>query len=80
MKSRRFEKRHPRMKRRKKVGERMTERRSPEQDVHFIDVEYQLPTELVQGKQKVTVRFEASTGGEIPGVFGVRIVHADVVR
>jgi hypothetical protein len=64
----------------KKVGERMTERRSPEEEVHLIDVEYALPAELVQGKQKVTVRFEASAGGEIPGVFGIRIVHADVAR
>jgi hypothetical protein len=64
----------------KKVGERMTVRRSPEQDVLFFDVEFALPTELLQGKQKVTVRFEASTGGEIPGVFGIRIVHADVAR
>jgi hypothetical protein len=64
----------------KKVGERMTERRNPEQDVHFIDVEYALPAELVQGKQKVTVRFEASAGGEIPGVFDIRIVRAGVAR
>lgn len=64
----------------KKVGERMTERRSPEQDVRFSDVEYALPAELVQGKQRVTVRFEASTGGEIPGVFGIRIVRADMAR
>ena len=64
----------------KKVGERITERRSPEKDVRFLDVEYVLPTELLQGKQKVTVRFEAPTGGEIPGVFGIRIVHAEVAR
>jgi uncharacterized protein len=63
----------------KKVGERMTERRSPEQDVSFFDVEYALPTGILQGKQKVTVRFETSTGGEIPGVFGIRMVHADLV-
>lgn len=64
----------------KKVGERMTERRSPEQDVRFFDVEFAVPTELLQGKQKVTVRFEAPNGGEIPGVFGIRVVHADMAR
>jgi DUF1680 family protein len=64
----------------KKVGERMTERRSPEQDVRFSDVEFALPAEVVQGKQKVTVRFETPAGGEIPGVFGIRIVHVDMAR
>jgi DUF1680 family protein len=64
----------------KKVGDQMTERRSPEQDVRFFDVEYALPTELVQGNQKVTVRFEAFTGSDIPGVFGIRIVRADAAR
>src|SRR5437762_1477880 len=44
----------------KKVGEYATERRSPEQDVRFLDVEYAIPPELIEGKQKVTVRFEAS--------------------
>ena len=64
----------------KKVGERATERRSPEQDVRFLDVEYAIPPELIEGKQKVTVRFEASAGSDIPGVFGIRIVRADQVR
>jgi len=64
----------------KKVGEQATERRSPEQDVRFIDVEYTLPSELIEGKQKVTVRFEAAAGSDIPGVFGIRIVRADRTR
>jgi len=64
----------------KKVGEQKTERRSPEQDVRFFDAEYAIPPELIQGKQKVTVRFEASTGSEIPGVFGIRIIRADAAR
>jgi hypothetical protein len=64
----------------KKVGEQATERHSPEQDVRFFDVEYAIPSELIEGKQKVTVRFEASTGNEIPGVFGIRIVRADAAR
>jgi DUF1680 family protein len=63
----------------KKVGEQSTERRSPEQDVRFFDVQYAIPYELIQGKQKVTVRFEAA-GGDIPGVFGIRIVRADQAR
>lgn len=61
----------------KKVGEQATERRSPEQDVRFFDVEYAIPPELIEGKSKVTVRFEASTGSDIPGVFGIRTVRAD---
>ena len=61
----------------KKVGEQATERRSPEQDVRFFDVEYAIPPELIEGKSRVTVRFEASTGSDIPGVFAIRTVRAD---
>jgi hypothetical protein len=63
----------------KKLGEQATERRSPEQDVRFLDVAYAIPPELIAGKQKVTVRFETSAGGDIPGVFGIRIIRADEV-
>ena len=64
----------------KNVGHQATERRSPEQDVRFFDVEYAIPSEIVQGKQKVTVRFEASEGNEIPGVFGIRTIRADLAH
>ncbi len=64
----------------KKVGEQTIERRSPEQDVRFFDVEYPLPPELVKDKQKVTVRFEATNNGSIPGVFGIRVVRAGAMR
>jgi hypothetical protein len=64
----------------RKVGEQATERRSPEQDVRFFDVEYSIPAELVEGKQKVTVRFEASSGSDIPGVFGIRTIRTDAAR
>ena len=36
-----------------------------------------VPAELVKGKQKVTVRFQATGGNETAGVFGVRLVRAD---
>ena len=64
----------------KKVGTQTTERRSPEQDVRFFDVEYALPSDAVEGKQKVTVRFEAAPGNDIPGVFGIRVIRADAAR
>jgi DUF1680 family protein len=64
----------------KKVGEQATERRSPEQDVRFFDVEYAIPAELVERKRKVTVRFEASSGSDIPGVFGIRTIRRDAAR
>src|SRR5262249_3232888 len=52
-----------------RLGEQTIERRSPEQDIRFFDVEYALPGQLVKDKQKVTVRFEATEGNMIPGVF-----------
>jgi hypothetical protein len=63
-----------------KLGTQTTEHRSPEQDIHFFDVEYPVPAELVAGKQKVTVRFEAAPGNDIPGVFGIRMIRADAPR
>jgi uncharacterized protein len=63
-----------------KVGEQTMERRTPEQDVRFFDVKYELPAEMVKGKQKVTVRFQAKEGDAIPGVFGIRTVRADAAK
>jgi hypothetical protein len=64
----------------KKVGEMTIERRTPEQDIRFFDVEYPIPSDLIAGKQKVTVRFQATSGNEIAGVFGIRMIRADAVR
>ena len=63
-----------------KVGQQAGPRRSPEQDIRFFDTEYALPAELVTGKQKVTVRFEAVNGRSTPSVFGIRMVRSDVER
>lgn len=60
-----------------KLGDQACERRTPDQDARYFDVAYPLPAELVQGKQKVTVRFDAGAGNEISGVYGIRIVRAD---
>jgi hypothetical protein len=64
----------------KKVGEQTGARRSPEQEIHFFDVEYPLPADLVTDKKKVTVRFEATSGRSTPSVFGIRIVRSDLER
>lgn len=63
-----------------RVGEQTMERRTPEQDVRFFDVKYPLPLDMVKGKQKVTVRFQAREGEVISGVFGIRTVRADAAR
>ena len=62
-----------------KIGEQTVERRSPEIDVRFFDVEYKLPAELVKGKQKITIRFQAKEGAAVPGVFGIQTVRADAL-
>jgi hypothetical protein len=63
----------------RKVGEQAIERRSPEKDVLFFDVEYKLPAELLKG-EKVTVRFEATGGNTIGAVLGLRMLRADAPR
>ena len=56
-----------------RVGEQTIERRGP---MKFFDVEYPVPAELVKGKQKVTVKFQATKGNEIGAVFGMRMIRA----
>jgi hypothetical protein len=41
----------------------------------FFDVQYPLPTRLVEGKQRVTVRLQAAAGREVAPVFGIRTVR-----
>jgi len=59
------------------VGEQTIEKGGP---VHFFDVEYAVPANLVQGKQKLTVRFQATNGNEIAAIFGLRMIRADAER
>ena len=63
-----------------RVGEQTIERRSPEQEPRFFDVEYKVPPELVKDKQKVTVRFQATKGNEIGAVCGIRMIRSDAER
>jgi hypothetical protein len=44
-------------------------------DSRFVDREYPLPAAAIQGKQKVTVRFQATNGNDIAAVFGLRVVR-----
>ena len=61
-----------------RVGEQRIERHRPGSPTKsFFDVEYAVPAELIKGKQKVTVRFQATGGSETAGVFGVRMVRTD---
>ncbi len=48
--------------------------------MRFFDVECAVPAELVKGKEKVTVRFQATGGNEIAAVFGIRMIRADAER
>jgi DUF1680 family protein len=55
------------------VGQQVIEKKG---EPHFFDVEYAIPASLTSGKQKVTVRFQASNGNEIGAVFSIRMIHA----
>jgi len=41
----------------------------------FFDVDYLLPASLLEGKQRVTVRFQATGGREVAPVFGIRSIR-----
>lgn len=44
----------------------------------FFDVGYPVPAELTRGKAKVTVRFQAKPGKWAGGLFGVRMIKAEL--
>jgi len=46
----------------------------------FFDAEYPIPAELVHGKEKVTVRFQAKDGSQIATMFGLRMIRGDAAR
>jgi hypothetical protein len=60
-----------------RLAQQKVERSSP---ARFFDVEYVLPANMVQNKEKVTVRFQATEGNEIATVFGLRMIRADAER
>jgi hypothetical protein len=61
-----------------RVGEQKIERHRPGSPTKtFFDVEYAIPADLVKGKQKITIRFQATGGNETAGVFGVRLIRSD---
>jgi hypothetical protein len=64
-----------------RVGEQTIERHRPgSSSGSFFDVEYSVSPDLVRGKQKVTVRFQAKGGNETGSVFGIRMIRADADR
>jgi uncharacterized protein len=57
-------------------GRRVAEQTLEQSSIaRFFDVEYPLPDDILRGKERVTVRFEAAEGNEIGPVFGVRIIR-----
>jgi DUF1680 family protein len=57
-----------------RIGQERLENSEP---ARFFDVEYAIPAGLIQGKEKVTVRFQAAEGSSTAGVYGIRIIRAD---
>ena len=57
-----------------RIGQEVVARRGAPR---FYDVRYAIPDALVQGKKKLTVRFQATNGNEIAAVFGLRMIRTD---
>jgi hypothetical protein len=61
-----------------RVGEVTIERYPPGSPTgRFYDVDYRLPPDLIKDKQKVTIRFQSTSGNETATVFGIRIVRVE---
>ena len=62
-------------------GRRVAEQQLRLTDPHrFFDVEYPVPGELIRGKDKVTVRFQAKPSSQIATVFGLRMIRGAAPR
>jgi len=60
-----------------RVGAQTIERHRPGSPTKtFFDVEYAIPAELTRGKQKATVRFQATGGNETATIFGIRMIRS----
>ena len=57
-----------------KVATQKLDRNRPDE---FFDGLYRIPAELIQGKDKVTIRFQAHPGAWAGGVFGCRVLKAE---
>lgn len=60
-----------------KIAKQTVERPSPWERSGFFDVGHRIPTELVKGKQNVTVRFQATKGNETASAYGIHMIRAD---
>jgi len=58
----------------RRIGQEQLQNSEP---ARFFDVEYAIPADLIGGKEKVTVRFQAAEGGVTAGVYGIRTIRAD---
>jgi DUF1680 family protein len=62
-------------------GHRLKEQTIEKSDPpRFFDVEYAIPPDVLQGKKKLTVRFQATQGNEIGSVFGVRMIRLSAAQ
>jgi DUF1680 family protein len=61
----------------RRIAEQVIEGQSP---IRFFDIEYDIPANLVQEKQKVTVRFQAANDSQVATVYGIRMIRADLQR
>ncbi|MHC4752345.1 MAG: glycoside hydrolase family 127 protein [Planctomycetota bacterium] len=59
------------------VATQEVKRSSP---ARFYDVEYALGADLVEGRERVTVRFQATEGNVVAAIFGIRMIRADAER
>lgn len=57
-----------------RLGHQEVTRSSPPR---FFDIEYPIDADIVKGKKKVTVRFQATEGSYIASVFGIRMIRGD---
>jgi hypothetical protein len=59
------------------IAEERVERNEPSR---FIDLEHAIPADLVRGKRKVTIRFQATENSQVATIFGLRVIRGIAPR
>jgi hypothetical protein len=57
-----------------KISHQEVKRNRP---ARFFDVMYPIDSNMIKGKNKITLRFEATEGNRIASLFGIRMIHHD---
>jgi hypothetical protein len=61
-----------------KIGDRTENPKGAQEAITFPEAQYDIPAAAITGKNKITIKFQATNGNETGGIFGIRMVRKDM--